>query len=191
MNEPGKRGKDHDGSENYGARATRAGHGLLCLAAEDETELAKKTQNPVADLISIPLQNNMNGGIGPNNRIQNVLNVQPVIPFNLNGQWNLITRTILPIIKQPTLSTTSDNTWGLGSAQFTAFFSPANPGPVIWGIGPILQLPTTTDDVLGSCKWGAGPTAVALTKQGPWVLGILANQVWSFAGPSEHGRKSV
>ena len=79
----------------------------------------------------------MNGGIGPNNRTQNVLNVQPVIPFNLNGQWNLITRTILPIIKQPTLSTTSDNTWGLGSAQFTALFSPAHPGPVIWWCSPV------------------------------------------------------
>lgn len=159
-------------------------------AAEDGTELAKKTQNPVADLISIPFQNNTNFGIGPNNRTQNVLNVQPVIPFNLNRQWSLITRTILPIIKQPTLSTTSDNTWGLGSAQVSAFLSPANSGAVTWGVGPILQLPTTTDDVLGSRKWGAGPSAVWLTMKGPWVTGVLANQVWSFAGSNDRPNES-
>lgn len=153
-------------------------------AAESETELAKKTQNPVADLISIPLQDNMSFGIGPNNRVRNDLNVQPVIPINLTREWNLITRTILPIIKQPTLSTTSDDTWGLGAAQFSAFLSPAGPGAVTWGVGPILQFPTTTDDRLGSRKWGAGPTAVALSIQGPWVVGILANQVWSYAGSS-------
>lgn len=164
--------------------------GSSVWAAEDGSELAKKTQNPVANLISIPLQNNMNGGIGPNNRIQNVLNVQPVIPFSLNSEWNLITRTILPIIKQPTLSTTSDNTWGLGSAQVSAFLSPANSGPLIWGLGPILQFPTTTDDVLGSRKWGAGPSAVALTMQGPWVVGIIANQVWSFAGSNDRPNES-
>jgi hypothetical protein len=104
---------------------------------ESETELAKKTQNPVANLISIPLQNRMNFGIGPNNRMQNVLNVQPVVPISLNSEWNLITRTIMPIIKQPDIPTTNDNTWGLGPTTFTVFLSPANPGPVIWGAGPV------------------------------------------------------
>jgi hypothetical protein len=148
-------------------------------AQESETELAKKTQNPVANLISIPFQNRMNFGIGPNHRTQNILNVQPVVPISLNSEWNLITRTIMPIIKQPDVSTTNDNTWGIGSTSFTALLSPANPGPVIWGVGPAIQIPTTTDNQLGSRDWGAGPSVVALTMQGPWVFGAIANQVWS------------
>jgi len=146
---------------------------------ESETELAKKTQNPVADLISIPLQNRMMFGIGPNHRTQNILNVQPVVPIRLNQEWNLITRTIMPIVKQPDIGTTNDNTWGLGSTNFSAFLAPADSGPLIWGVGPSIQIPTTTDNQLGSRDWGAGPSVVALTMQGPWVLGAVANQVWS------------
>jgi hypothetical protein len=165
--------------------------GCPAQAEESETELAKKTQNPVADLISVPLQNNTNFGIGPNNRTQNVLNVQPVIPITLNSEWNLITRTILPIIKQPNLATTKDDTWGLGATTFTAFLSPANAGPVIWGVGPAIQLPTTTDDRLGSRKWGAGPSAVVLTMQGHWVIGAIVNQVWSIGGNSDRPNTSA
>ena len=156
------------------------GVGCEALAQqESETELAKKTQNPVANLISIPLQNRTLFGIGPNHRTQNILNVQPVVPISLNSEWNLITRTIMPIVRQPDISTTNDNTWGLGSTSFTALLSPANPGPVIWGVGPVIQIPTTTDNQLGSRDWGAGPSVVALTMQGPWVVGAIANQVWS------------
>ena len=165
--------------------------GFEALAQESETELAKKTQNPVANLISIPLQNRMNFGIGPNNRMQNVLNVQPVVPITLNSEWNLITRTIMPIIKQPDLSTTSDNTWGIGSTLFTALLSPANSGPVIWGVGPAIQIPTTTDDMLGSRKWGAGPSVVVLTMQGHWVIGAIANQVWSIGGNNDRPNTST
>lgn len=171
------------------------GVGFEALAEENaqdsETELAKKTQNPVANLISIPLQNRMNFGIGPNNRMQNVLNVQPVVPISLNSEWNLITRTIMPIIKQPDIATTNDNTWGLGATTFTALLSPADPGPVIWGVGPAIQLPTTTDDMLGSRKWGAGPSVVALTMQGPWVFGAIANQVWSIGGNNDRPNTST
>lgn len=159
--------------------------GFEALAQESETELAKKTQNPVADLISIPFQNNMNFGIGPNNRMQNVLNVQPVIPISLNREWNLITRTIIPIIKQPNLATSNEDTWGLGDVNVTAFLSPANSGPITWGVGPSVQLPTGTDDATGTRKWAAGPSAVALTMQGPWVVGGLVRQDWSFAGNSD------
>jgi hypothetical protein len=158
---------------------------------ESETELAKKSQNPVADLISIPLQDRMDFGIGPNNRMQNVLNFQPVVPISLNSEWNVITRTILPIIKQPDLSTTNDNTWGLGSTIFTAFLSPAQPGEVIWGVGPAIQIPTTTDNQLGSRKWGAGPSVVALTIQGPWVYGALVNQIWSIDGSNNRTNTST
>lgn len=154
-------------------------------AEESETELAKKTQNPVADLISLPLQNNMNGGIGPNNRMQNVLNVQPVIPISLNSEWNLITRTIMPIIAQPKLNTTSEDTWGLGDVNVTAFLSPANSGSFMWGVGPSIQLATGTHDATGTRQWAAGPSVVALTMQGPWVIGGLVQQVWSFAGNSD------
>ncbi len=151
-------------------------------AGDSEADLAKKTQNPVADLISIPFQSNMNGGIGPHNRVQNVLNVQPVIPISLNSEWNLITRTILPIVKQPDFRTPEGNTWGLSPTNFSAFLSPANSGSLLWGVGPSVQLPTTSDDQLGSRRWAAGPSAVALTIQGPWVIGAVASHVWSFTG---------
>jgi len=160
--------------------------GFEALAQESESDLAKKTQNPVADLISIPIQNNTGFGIGPNNRTRNDLNIQPVVPFNLNSEWNLITRTILPIIKQPTLSTTSDDTWGIGNTSFSAFLSPNKSNGLVWGAGPVIELPTTSDDRLGVRKWSAGPTAVALTVKGPWVFGILGTQVWSFAGSNDN-----
>ncbi len=144
-------------------------------AAEDSTELAKKTQNPVADLISVPLQNNFNFGMGPKNVTQYVLNVQPVIPFKLSEDWNLITRTILPIINQPSIASGVESAFGLGDLNPSFFLSPGKPGALIWGVGPTFTLPTATDNLLGSGKWSMGPTAVALTIQGPWVLGALAN----------------
>lgn len=157
--------------------------------AEDESDLAKKTQNPVADLISIPFQNNMNFGLEPNHRTQNVLNIQPVIPLNLTEDWNLITRTIMPVIKQPDLRTTSDDTWGVGDINMSLFFSPAKSDGFTWGMGPILQFPTGTDEVLSSRKWAAGPAGVGLFIEGPWVVGLLANNLWSYAGNDD--RKNV
>ena len=147
-----------------------------------DAELAKQTQNPVADLISIPIQSNTNFGLEPNRRTQNVLNVQPVIPLNLTDDWNLITRTILPIIKQPDLLTTSDDTWGLGDLNTSLFFSPAKSSGFVWGLGPVLQFPTGTDEVLSSRKWAAGPTGLGLIMKGPWVVGLLASNLWSYAG---------
>ena len=150
--------------------------------AQDDAELAKKTQNPVADLISVPFQNNVNFGVGPKDDVQYILNIQPVIPFKVSEDWNLISRTIVPLIYQPELAPGVGEVFGLGGMQESLFFSPAKPGKVIWGVGPIFQFPTATDDSLGQGKWGAGPTAVALTVHGPWVLGALINNVWSFAG---------
>jgi hypothetical protein len=154
-------------------------------SAQDDAELAKKTQNPVADLISVPFQNNVNFGVGPNDDVQYILNIQPVIPFKLSEDWNLISRTIVPLIYQPELAPGVGEVFGLGDIQQSLFLSPAKPGKLIWGVGPILQFPTATDDSLGQGKWGAGPTAVALTVHGPWVLGALVNNVWSFAGDSD------
>ncbi len=150
-------------------------------AQESQEELAKASQNPVADLISIPVQSNFNFDYGENrDKTQIVTNVQPVIPISLNKDWNLITRTIFPIIytEFPAYQT------GLGNVQFTGFLSPAKPSKFIWGFGPVIQLPTHTATYLGSDKWSAGPSAVGLTIQGPWVVGLLAQNIWSFAGPS-------
>jgi hypothetical protein len=152
-------------------------------AAElSNTELAKKTQNPVADLISVPFQNNFNFDAGPNDATIYVLNVQPVIPLTLTEDWNLITRIITPIINQPALFEGGESAFGLGDINPTFFLSPAKPDELIWGVGPTFTLPTATDSLLGTSQWSMGPAAVGLTIQGPWVFGALVSQQWSFAG---------
>jgi hypothetical protein len=157
--------------------------------AQEETELAKKTQNPVADLISVPLQSNFNFGAGrENNEMIYILNVQPVIPLNITDNWNLITRIIMPIINQPKLFPGTESATGLGDINPTFFLSPAKPGQLIWGVGLTFTLPTATDELLGSEKWSTGPAAVALTIQGPWVLGALMNNQWSFAGNNKRAK---
>ncbi len=148
-----------------------------------ETALAKKSQNPVGDLISLPFQNNLNIDVGPDERTQNVLNIQPVIPVKITKSFNLITRTILPVISQPAPG--DDRTFGLGDTNFTGFISPRDPGKVIWGVGPSIIFPTATDDVLGSDKWSLGPSAVVLTMPGSWVIGGLVSNVWSIAGDQD------
>ena len=149
---------------------------------EGQEALAKAAQNPVAKLISVPFQNNFNFGVGPNNAVQYVLNFQPVIPITLSEDWNLITRTILPTINQPSPAPGVRSAFGLGDLNPTLFLSPAKPGILTWGLGPTFTFPTATDPMLGNGKWCAGPAAVALTTQGRWVIGVLANQQWSFAG---------
>lgn len=166
----------------YETRANEAGH--------DHTELAKKSQNPVAPMISVPFQNNTNFGYGPDKDVQNVLNIQPVVPFSLSKDINLITRTILPIIDQPI----PEHKFGTGDLNFSAFFTTANPimlgkGAFLFGAGPIIQIPTATNKILGSGKWAVGPTAVGVFLEGPWVAGMMVNQLWSFAGQSD--RQSV
>jgi hypothetical protein len=151
------------------------------FAAESQEELAKAAQNPIADMISIPVQSNFNLDFGQDrDKSQIVTNIQPVVPVSLGKDLNLITRTIIPIIytEFPAYQT------GLGNVQFTGFLSPAKPSKFIWGVGPVLQFPTHTDTFLGSDKWSAGPSAVGLTIQGHWVVGLLAQNIWSFAGPS-------
>jgi hypothetical protein len=152
-------------------------------------ELQKATQNPVADLISVPFQSNFNfgqGGEGPTReQTQYILNIQPVIPFELNEDWNLITRTIVPIINQPSLFSGMESAWGFGDINPSFFLSPAKPGEWIWGVGPTFTFPTATDETLGQQKYSAGPTAVVLKIQGPWVYGALANNQWSYAGWGE------
>jgi hypothetical protein len=147
-------------------------------------ELAKKLQNPIASLISVPIQNNWDFGIGPANAMKYTANIQPVIPFSLSEDWNLITRTILPIVYAESLVKGGPNKFGLGDITQSFFFSPKAPTSSgwIWGAGPVFLWPSATDDALGSEQWGAGPTAVLLKQQNGWTYGALANQIWSYAG---------
>jgi hypothetical protein len=149
---------------------------------DDATKLAKETQNPVANLISVPFQNNFNFGAGSKDKMVWNLNVQPVIPISISEDWNLITRTIMPIINQPALFPGADNAFGLGDINPTVFLSLAKPSKFIWGLGPTMTLPTASTGLLGSGRWSAGPAAVGLLMDGPWVVGALANQQWDFAG---------
>jgi hypothetical protein len=154
------------------------------LQAQEQSELAKKTQNPVSDLISLPLQNNFTFDVGPDDDLLWVLNVQPVIPVRA-GNWNLIHRPILPLIDQPALVPGQDDETGLGDLNYQLFVSPAKAGKWVWGIGPSLVIPTASEDALGTEKWSLGPSFVALTMPGRWVIGGLVTQVWSFAGDDD------
>jgi hypothetical protein len=154
------------------------------LSAED---LAKLAQNPIANLISVPFQNNTNFNYGPRDGTQNILNIQPVIPFTVSKDWNLITRTIVPIVTQPGFTAGESTTTGLGDLQLSGFLSPASAQGWIWGAGAIMQAPTNSNDRLGNDRWGLGPTAVMLhlEKGDPWVYGALINNVWSVGGGND------
>jgi hypothetical protein len=159
------------------------------LSAE---ELAKLAQNPVGNLVSVPFQNNVNFGVGPEGGTQNILNIQPVIPFTVNKDWNIITRTILPLIWQPGAAPGEGTSFGLGDIQLSAFLSPSEAANgIIWGVGAITQMPTDTNN-LGNKNWGLGPTAVLLKlEQGnPWVYGALVNQIWSLSSSQRGGSYS-
>ncbi len=166
-------------------------YALRIAADESAAELARASQNPVADMISLPFQNNTNFNLGPDDDTQNVLNVQPVWPISLNEDTNIITRTIFPIISQPKLFPGGDSEAGLGDVQFTAFYSPKKPtsGGLIWGAGPVILMDTATDKILGTGKWSAGPSIVVLKMTGDWVIGALAQNIWDFAGDND--RESV
>ncbi len=154
-------------------------------AATNADALRKAAQNPIANLISVPVQNNNNFGVGPDSRSQDILNIQPVIPVHFSENWNLITRIITPIIFQPTSSQpVNQGGYGFGDLNPSFFFSPAKPSKIIWGAGPTLVLPTATNPVLGQGKWSMGPSLVVLAQPGKWTLGGLVNNVWSFAGQS-------
>jgi hypothetical protein len=151
-------------------------------------ELAKKLANPVANLISVPVQYNYDeyGGTNDGAAAQRLI-IQPVIPFSISEDWNLITRTIVPLVDQQDFPVSALNESGLGDITESLFFSPKSPtaGGLIWGAGPVLLLPTATEDVLGTKKWGVGPTGVVLKQDGPWTFGLLANHIWSVAGDSD------
>ena len=156
--------------------------------AQDDAAIAKQLANPVASLISVPIQANYDDDFGLLDQGSMLrINVQPVIPISLNDEWNLISRTILPIVDQDNIPATGLSETGLGDTVQSFFFSPKAPTASgwIWGAGPVLLLPTATDEILGSEKWGIGPTAVVLKQTGPWTIGALANHIESFAGESQ------
>jgi opacity protein-like surface antigen len=149
--------------------------------SQDTEALAKASQNPIANMISLPFQNNTNFNAGPFNRTQDILNIQPVIPMPLNSDWNVISRTIVPLMSQPSPIFDS-STNGIGDITQSLFFSPAHPGPLIWGVGPVYTIPSASDAILGTGKVLLGPTAVLLVTPGHWVIGVLVNNQWSVAG---------
>lgn len=149
-------------------------------------QLQKATQNPVASLISVPVQDNSNFNIGSSKRTQTVLNIQPVIPVSITKDWNLIVRWITPVISQPDPNQKNVSVFGLGDMNPTFFFSPKKTGALIWGLGPAFVLPTATSSrFLGQGKLSLGPSVVALVQPGHWTIGALVNNVWSVAGPSD------
>ena len=161
-------------------------------AANDAAALALKLSNPVAALISVPLQFNYDADIGPaRNGERFTLNIQPVIPFPLNADWNLVSRTILPVISQSSIFPGSSSQTGLGDTVQSLFLTPAKAGGMIWGAGAVALVPTATNTLLGGGKWGAGPTGVVLKQMGPWTVGGLVNHIWSFAGDSARNNISA
>jgi hypothetical protein len=146
-------------------------------------ELAKKLSNPVASLISIPFQNNMDLGIGQHNGSKNTLNFQPVVPISLSPKLNLISRFIIPIVSQRNINGDGTSQNGLADAVVSAWFSPAvAKNGLVWGVGPVFLLPIATNDMLGTKKLGVGPTALVLKQFSGWTVGGLVNQIWSVAG---------
>jgi hypothetical protein len=142
-------------------------------------DLAQQLTNPVADLISVPFQFNYDEGFGPKDAGRSVLNIQPVIPISLNEHWNVISRTILPIVHLDSTADGIDSETGLGDTVQSLFFSPKKPvGGWILGVGPVALLPTGTEQAIRSEQFGLGPTAVALRQKGGWTFGALVNHIW-------------
>jgi hypothetical protein len=148
-------------------------------------ELSKAVQNPVANMISVPFQNNIDYAIGPFDRVRNTLNIQPVIPMPLGAGLMLVSRIIIPVVYQPDASMTGGGSSGLGDVNPTFYVAPANPGRLIWGLGPAFLLDTATQRATGTGKWSAGASVLALVQPAPWTIGALVSNVWSFAGSDD------
>jgi hypothetical protein len=153
--------------------------------AQDTPELSQLAQNPIAKAISLPFQNNLNFGVGPHSDNQDTLNIQPVLPFNVGNDWNVIARAIIPLEYEPPLGETTNSMVGLGDTSLALYLSPSHPGEIIWGVGPAFAFATASHEELGQGKFDAGLSAVVLTIQGHWLIGALLTDVASVAGPSD------
>ena len=165
----------------------RAAHDAAA-GGSDAQELAKKLSNPISDLVSVPFQFNWENGVGPDNGLRTVLNIQPVVPFQISPKWNMIERWIMPYVSQPEAL---NNATGLGDITFSSFFSPNTGKSLIWGVGPVVTLPMSSDAAVGSGQWSAGPTLVVLKIHGELIYGLLWNQLWSYATVSKRARVAV
>ena len=154
------------------------------VSAQETSEVAKQAQNPIASLISVPIENDFNPQTGIKKQDSYVLEMKPVVPFNLSNNWNLITRTIIPVIQVPDLAPGVNGTTGVGDVQLSLFLSPSKAGAVIWGAGPVISFPTASQEILGTKKLSVGPTVVVLRSQGHWLFGTLVQNLFSVAGPS-------
>jgi hypothetical protein len=171
-----------------------AGAAPLAAAASatpSAADLAKKLANPISDLVSIPFQFNWDEGVGPTDGLRFMMYAQPVVPMSVSDKWNLVGRFVLPLVfSQPPLVEGGETEAGTGDIVFSAFLSPKQ-GKLIWGVGPVFGLPTTTNPSIGTGKWSLGPTVVVLKQQGPWTVGALANQLWSVGSASNVEREYV
>ncbi|MEM9059303.1 MAG: transporter [Pseudomonadota bacterium] len=159
----------------------------VTVSAQDGSttaDLSKKLSNPISDLNIVPIQTDFDFGFGPEDGWRMTTVGQPVIPISINEEWNVISRTIVPVIAQDDIAGSSGQQFGLGDVLQSTFLSPKDPtsAGIVWGVGPAVLIPTATDDLLGAGKLAVGPTAVALRQSGPWTVGALANHVWSVAG---------
>jgi hypothetical protein len=150
--------------------------------AQDADPLAKEVKNPLANVTNVQFLYDADLNVGSQRDTEQVFTIQPVIPFSLDADWSLITRTVLPVIYQPALEPGQTSIFGAGDTQLSAFLSPARTGALVWGIGPVLQIPTASNDTLGQGKWAAGPCAAAQWSGQLWTFGALITNVWSVAG---------
>lgn len=159
--------------------------GVQSTHAQESSNIAKQAQNPIARLISVPFENDFNPQTGIKKDDSYVLQMKPVVPFKLSNDWNLITRTVIPVIQMPDLTSSISGATGIGDVNLSLFLSPSRAfHHIIWGAGPIVSIPTASENILGTKKLSVGPTAVVLKIQGHWLFGTLVNNVFSVAGPS-------
>lgn len=163
------------------------------VAQDAAQKLAAQLANPVAALISVPFQYNYLQGFEPNDGYVSEVNIQPVIPISLNADWNIISRTIVPVIYAKDVGPETGSEFGLGNTTQSFFLSPKKPTDfgLVWGVGPVFSIPTRTNDRLGPDQWGAGLTAVGLRQSGKWTYGALWNHVWSLDNDEEYGERDT